>query len=145
MLSNRHIPVHIFRGDENWLWPTDCEASLPASRTSKHSLLTQARAPSPPLTIMHNVPHQGLNPALAVGAQSLNYCTAREVHMLTILLLISWKWISHTFSTMSSLSNVTAEPCRAKARSEPAPGSKPSPRSYQQHSLPSYRQVSKNQ
>lgn len=26
---------------------------------------------------------------------------------LTILLLISWKWISHTFSTMSSLSNVT--------------------------------------
>lgn len=26
---------------------------------------------------------------------------------LTILLLISWKWISQTFSTMSSLSNVT--------------------------------------
>ena len=30
-----------------------------------------------------------------------------ERNELTILLLISWKWISHTLSTTSSLSNVT--------------------------------------
>ena len=35
---------------------------------------------------------------------------------LTILLLISWKWISHTFSTMSSLSNVTNPKPEEKAK-----------------------------
>lgn len=35
---------------------------------------------------------------------------------LTILLLISWKWISHTFSTMSSLSNVTNPNPEEKAK-----------------------------
>lgn len=35
---------------------------------------------------------------------------------LTILLLISWKWISHTFSTMSSLSNVTKPNPEDKAK-----------------------------
>lgn len=35
---------------------------------------------------------------------ALNIFTA---HVRTILLLISWKWISHTFSTTSSFSKVT--------------------------------------
>lgn len=35
------------------------------------------------------------------------YESLPQTDLLTILLLISWKWISQTFSTTSSFSNVT--------------------------------------
>jgi len=41
------------------------------------------------------------------GAQSHIRSPVAFASSLTILLLISWKWISHTFSTTSSFSNVT--------------------------------------
>lgn len=68
----------------------------------------------------------------------MNYCTAREVHLLTILLLISWKWISHTFSTMSSLSNVTKpNPAGQRQGQNRAPGQNPAPgHTNSTHSLP---------
>lgn len=47
-----------------------------------------------------------LNPRLKRWSADVLF-TSHETSRLTILLLISWKWISHTFSTTSSFSNVT--------------------------------------
>lgn len=49
----------------------------------------------------------------ATALLSIRYLPAQT---LTILLLISWKWISQTFSTMSSLSNVTKPNPEEKAK-----------------------------